>query len=68
MPRLVQVPDEVLAAVHREMESGGRAAPMIRIGISDNTWRKMRARLPIRASVAARVIERFGDRTMGERA
>jgi hypothetical protein len=66
--RAVTIPQEIVALAERKLTSK-RQDPMITIiGISDNTWRKVRAGEPIRKSLALRLIERMqAEASTGER-
>lgn len=54
------VPDRVVERMGEIRAKNPTASVMEQLGVSDNTWRKIRAGEPLRASVAMRILDRFG--------
>ncbi len=54
------VPPAVIARMQQLREASDGVPVMQQLGISDNTWRKVRAGEPLRRSVFLRLMERFG--------
>jgi hypothetical protein len=53
--RLAYLPHDLVVRLEQRRASNKDMAIMANLGISDNTWRKIRTGLPIRASVANRL-------------
>lgn len=56
---LVRVAPEAVARMQRDLEGHTHALLTSRFGISYNTWRKLVAGRPVRASVAQRLLARL---------
>lgn len=58
---MVLVPPETVARMRRHLDGRTDAALNARFGISYNTWRKLDAGEPVRASVATRLASRLSS-------
>ncbi len=63
--RLLHLPEEVVVRLEWRHRSNKGQPTMAKLGISDNTWRKIRAGMPIRASVVERLCTRLSDDAEG---
>lgn len=58
-PAVLLIDDAIALAMHRVLPVQSREQVMDRFGISVNTWIKIRDGIPIRRSVAERLLERL---------
>jgi hypothetical protein len=56
---MMALPTRFVAELDNQWQTRSGNQVMTTLGISENTWRKLRTGQPIRASVAKRLLERF---------
>ncbi len=56
---LVQIDPVLIADMRSQLRSQSKECVMETLGISSNTWLKIKRGMPIRRSIAERLIERF---------
>jgi hypothetical protein len=58
---MVEIPADFVSKLEQFRASRRNRSVMLDLGISDNTWRKIRTGTPIKLTVAQRLLERVGS-------